>query len=66
MQKKSEARLVQICCLCQQNFSNEEKVAVVFPITSVDVTCSEAMLGLSLSTLLVKCLTKILGRSALG
>ena len=44
-------------------FSNEEKVA---PVTSVDVTCSEAMLALSLSTLLVKCLMKILGRSALG
>ena len=47
-------------------FSNEEKVAVVVPVTSVDVTCSEAMLALSFSTLLVKCLMKILGRSALG
>ena len=43
-------------------FSNEEKVAAVFPVTSVEVTCSEAMLALSFSTLLVKCLMKILGR----
>ena len=44
----------------------EEKVAVVVPVTSVEVTCSEAMLAPSLSTLFVKCLMKILGRSALG
>ena len=48
------------------HFSNEEKVAAVVPVTSVEVTCSEAMLALSFSTLLVKCLMKILGRSALG
>ena len=47
-------------------FSNEEKVAVVVPATSVEVTCSEAMLTLSLSTLLLMCLMKRLGRSALG
>ena len=47
-------------------FSNEEKVAAVVPVTSVDVTCSKAMLALSFSTLLVKCLKKIQGRSALG
>ena len=47
-------------------FSNEEKVAAVVPVTSVEVTCSEAMLALSFSALLVKCLMKILGRSALG
>ena len=47
-------------------FSNEEKVAVVIPKISVEVTCSEAMLALTFSTLLVKCLMKILGRSALG
>ena len=47
-------------------FSNEEKVAAVVPVTSVEVTCSEAMLVLSFSTLSVKCLMKILGRSALG
>ena len=44
-------------------FSNEEKVAAV---TSVEVTCSEAKLSLGFSTLLVMCLMKILGRSALG
>ena len=47
-------------------FSNEEKVAAVVPVASVEATCSEAMLALSFSTLLVKCLMKILGRSALG
>ena len=47
-------------------FSNEEKFAAVVQVTSVEVTCSEAMLALSFSTLLVKCLMKILGRSALG
>ena len=47
-------------------FSNEEKVAAVVPVTSVEVTCLEAILALSFFTLLVKCLMKILGRSALG
>ena len=47
-------------------FSNEEKVVAVVLVTSVEVTCSEAMLAPSFSTLLVKCLIKILGRSALG
>ena len=46
--------------------SNEKKVTAVVPETSVEVTCSEAMLALSFSTLLVKCLMKILVRSALG
>ena len=46
-------------------FSNEVKVAVVVPITSVEVTGSEAMLALCFSTLLVKCFMKRLGRSAL-
>ena len=43
--------------------SNEEKVV---PVTSVEATYSKAMLALSFSTLLVMCLMKILGRSALG
>ena len=43
-------------------FSTEEKVAAVVPVTSVEVSCSEAMLALSFSTLFVKCLMKILGR----
>ena len=34
-------------------FSNEEKVAVVVPATSVEVTGSKTMLALSFSTLLV-------------
>ena len=46
-------------------FSNEEKVAAVVTVTSVEVTCSEAMLALGFSTLAVKCLIKRLGRSAL-
>ena len=45
--------------------SNKEKVAVVVPVISVKVTCTEAMLALRFSTLLVKCLMKRLGRSAL-
>ena len=32
-------------------FSNEEKVAAVVPVTSVEVPCSEAMLALSFSAL---------------
>ena len=47
-------------------FSNEGKFAAVVPVTNVEATCSEAMLALSFSTLLVMCLMKILGRSALG
>ena len=47
-------------------FLGERKVAVVVPVTSVNVTCSEAMLALSFSTLLVECLMKRLGRSTLG
>ena len=46
--------------------SNKEKVAVVVPVTSVEVTCSEAMFAHTFHTFLVKCLMKILGRSALG
>ena len=47
-------------------FSNEEKVAAVVPVTNVEVTCSEAILALNFSTLLVMCLMKTLGKSALG
>ena len=46
-------------------FSNEEKVAAFIPVISVEVTCSEAMLALSFCSLLVKCLMKLLVRSAL-
>ena len=48
------------------NFSNKEKVAVVVPVTSAEVTFSEAMLALSFFTLFVKFLLKRLGMSALG
>ena len=61
----AELRMHSFTVNCD-TFSNEEKVAAVFPVTSVEVTCSETMLALSFSALLVKCLMKILGRSALG
>ena len=47
-------------------FSKEEKLAVVDPEASVEATRSEAMLALSFSTLLVKCLKKKLRRSHYG
>ena len=47
-------------------FSNDEKVAVVVLVSSVNVTCSEAILAQSFSTMLIKCLMKRLGRSAQG
>ena len=61
----AELRLHSFTVNCD-TFSNEENVAAVVPVSSIEVTCSEAMLDLSFSTLLVKCLMKILGRSALG
>ena len=61
----AELRMHSFTVKCE-TFSKEEKVAAVVPVTSVELTCSEAMLALSFSTLLVKCLMKILGRSALG
>ena len=53
----AELRMHSFTVNCN-TFSNEEKVAAVVPVTSVEVTCSEAMLALSFSTLLVKCLMK--------
>ena len=47
-------------------FANEEKVAAVVPVTSDEVTRSEAMLGLSFSTLMVKCSMKIQVMTILG
>ena len=41
------------------NFSNEEKVEAVVPVSSIEVTYSEAMRALSFSTLLEKCLMKM-------
>ena len=61
----AELRIHSFTVNCD-TLSNEEKIAAVVPVISVKVTCSEAMLALSFSTLLVKCLMKILGRSALG
>ena len=61
----AELRMQSLTVDCD-TFSSEEKVAVVVPVTSDEVTCPEAMLALSFSTLLVKCLMKILERSALG
>ena len=45
----AEIRMHSFTVNCD-TFSNEEKVAAVVPVTSVDVTCSEAMLALSFST----------------
>ena len=61
----AELRIHSFAVNCD-TFLNEEKVAAVLPVSSIEVTCSEAMLGLCLSTFLVKCLMIILGRSALG
>ena len=61
----AELRMHSFTVNCD-TFSNEEKIAAVVQVASVEITCSEAMLALSFSTLLVKCLMKILGRSALG
>ena len=61
----AELRMHSITVNCD-TFSNEEKVTVVFPVTSVEVTCSDAMLAPRFSTLLVICLMKLLERSALG
>ena len=46
-------------------FSIDEKVAVVVTVKSIFNTCSVAMLALSFTSLLVKCLMKRLGMSAL-
>ena len=61
----AELRMHSFTVNCD-TFSNEEKVAAVVPVTSVEVTCLEAMLAQCFSTLFVKCLMNILGRSALG
>ena len=55
----AELRMHSFTVNCE-TFSIDEKVAAVVPVTSVEVTCSEAMLVLSFSTLLVECLMKIL------
>ena len=60
----AEIRMHSFTANCD-TFSNVEKVAAVVPVASVEVTCSEAMLALCFSTLLVMCLMKLHGRSAL-
>ena len=49
----AEIRMHSFTVNCD-TFSNEENVAAVVPVTSVEATCSEAMLALSFSTFLVK------------
>ena len=53
----AEIRMKSLTVDCY-TFSNEEKVAVVVPVTSVEATFSESMLALSFSTLPLKCLMK--------
>ena len=60
----AELRMQSFTVNCD-TFTNEEKVAVVVPVTSDEVTCSEAILALSFSSLLVECLMNKLARSAL-
>ena len=48
------------------DYDYEEKVSVVIPATSNEVTCSEAMLAVNFSTSLLRCMKKSQGRSALG
>ena len=61
----AELRMHSFTINCD-TFSNNEKVAVVVPVTSVEVTCSEAMLALRFSTLLLKCLIKRLALSTVA
>ena len=55
----AELRMHSFTVNCD-TFSNEEKVAAVVPVTSVEFACSEAMVAQGFSTLLAKCLMKIL------
>ena len=63
----AELRMYSFAVDCD-TFSNEQTVAVVVPVKSVevDVTGSEAMLALSFFTLSLKCLMKRLEKSVLG
>ena len=53
----AEIRMQSFTVNCD-TFSNLKKVAAVVPVASVEVTCSEAMLAINFSTLLVKYLIK--------
>ena len=46
----AELRMHSFTVNCE-TFSNEEKVVAVIPVTSVEVTCSEAMLAMFLTVL---------------
>ena len=59
-----ELRMHSLTINCY-TLSNEEKVAVVVPVISVEVTCTETMLAPSFYALVAKCLLKRLGMSAL-
>ena len=61
----AEIRMHSFTVNCD-TFSNEERVAVVVPVAREKITGSEAMLAQSFSTLLLMCLMKRLGMSALG
>ena len=63
----AKLRMRSLTAYCD-TFSTEENVTVVVQVTSVEVeeTGSEAMLALSFSTSLLKCLMKRLGRLALA
>ena len=50
----AEIRMCSFTVNCG-TFYDEEKVVAVVPVTSIEITCSEAMLALSFSTLLAKC-----------
>ena len=62
----AEIRMHSFTVDCDSHL-DEEKVAVVVPVTSVEalVAGSEAMLGLCLCALLLRCLMKRLEKSAL-
>ena len=45
----AELRMHSFAVNCD-TFSNEEKVAAVDPVSSIEATCSEAMLALSFAT----------------
>ena len=61
----AELRMHSFTVNCD-TFENDEKVAVVVQVTSVEETGSQAMSTLSFSTLFVMCLMKRLGCLALG
>ena len=61
-----ESRSRDLGAILIKDSLKRRKVAVVVAVTSVEVTCSEEMIALCFFTLLVKCLIKVLGKSALG